>query len=331
MRALVLLAAALAPAPVLAQHQHHQAPPPAEADPHAGHSASPAGPHAGHAMEPAEPHAGHADAPADPHAGHAMDSGPDAAAAPPVAPPPPEALSGPAHAADRHFDPEAMAAAREELRAMHGDMWTWGFRADQVEARIGEGSDHYAWEDVGIWYGGDIDRFWIKTQGEGIFGGPVERVEIQALWSHAITPFFDLQGGLRHDLRPGKDRSYLVLGVEGLAPYWLEVDAAAYLSEKGDVSARFEVEYDQRITQRLILQPRAEIELALQDVPELGIGSGLSTAEAGLRLRYAFVPEFAPYVGVHYERAFGDTARLRRLAGDDAGGWSLVAGVRAWF
>jgi copper resistance protein B len=122
-----------------------------------------------------------------------------------------------------------------------------------------------------------------------------------------------------------------VLGIEGLAPYWFEVDAVAFVSNKGDVSARFEGEYDLRLTQKLILQPRIELDLALQDVPEIGLGSGLSAAEAGLRLRYEIAPEFAPYVGVAYERAFGDTAGFRRAAGEEAGGLSLLVGVRAWF
>lgn len=154
---------------------------------------------------------------------------------------------------------------------------------------------------------------------------------MQALWSRAVDPWFDLQLGLRHDFGQGSDRSHLALGVHGLAPYWFEIDAAAFVSTKGDVTARIEAEYDLRLTQKLILQPAVELELSLQDVPELGIGSGLSSAEAGFRLRYEFGPRFAPYIGVEYEGRFGDTARFRRTAGDDAGGWSLLAGFRAWF
>ncbi|HEX8381568.1 MAG TPA: copper resistance protein B, partial [Allosphingosinicella sp.] len=153
----------------------------------------------------------------------------------------------------------------------------------------------------------------------------------QALWSRAINPWWNLQAGVRYDFRPDPERAHLVLGIEGLAPYWFEIDAAAFVSHKGDVTARFEAEYDQRLTQKLILQPRIEFDLAAQDVPELGIGSGLSTAELGLRLRYEFVPEFAPYVGVAYECAFGDTADFRRAAGDRAGGLNFLVGVRAWF
>ena len=266
---------------------------------------------------------------ADPRAGHAMDAG--TAPAPPVAPPPAAALSGPAHAADAVFGAESMAGAREDLRETHGAMRVSRFGVDQLEVNLRNGRDGYAWEDLHFWYGGDINRLWIKSEGEGEFGGSIERAEVQALWSRAISPFFDLQAGVRYDLRPDPERAHLVLGVQGLAPYWFEVDGAVFVSHRGDVTARLEGEYDQRITQRLILQPRVELDLSLQDVPEIGIGSGVSSAEAGLRLRYEIVPEFAPYVGFQYEREFGDTARFSRAAGEDVGGWRLVMGVRAWF
>ncbi|HEY0624089.1 copper resistance protein B [Sphingomonas sp.] len=352
-RLLSAILAASAAAPALAQHSGHDAPPPARdqaTDPHAGHRmqagqpapGEPADPHAGHDMpapKPAMPaqqdsHAGHhghqpGEPQAGPHAGHRM--GGVGEAAPPIAPPPAAATSGPPHAADSVYDPGTMARARAELHTSHGGLRTAKFMIDQLELDLRDGHVGYAWEDVQFWYGGDRDKLWVKSQGEGRFGEGVEGAEVQALWSRAIGPFLDLQAGVRYDIRPQPGRGYLVLGVQGLAPYWFEIDAAAFVSEEGDVSARFEAEYDQRITQRLILQPRGGFEVSLQDVPELGAGSGLSTAEAGLRLRYEFVPEFAPYVGVQYERAFGDTADFRRRAGEDRGGWSLVLGVRTWF
>jgi copper resistance protein B len=267
----------------------------------------------------------------DPHAGHQMGTAPSEIPAPPVAPPPPEALAGPAHAADRVFGEDQMAEARQAERQEHGGTTNHRFLVDQLEVSFRDGREGYSWDDAQFWYGGDIDKLWIKSQGEGTFAEGVERVEVQALWSHAINPWFDLQAGVRYDFRPDPRRAYLVLGIQGLAPYWFEIDGALFLSNEGDLSARFEAEYDLRITQMLILQPRFEVDFSLQDVPELGIGSGLSTAEPGLRLRYEFVPEFAPYVGVQYERAFGDTARFRSIAGESVGGWSLVLGVRAWF
>lgn len=283
--------------------------------------------------QPSDPHAGHAmpkQQGSDPHAGHAM---PDMATAdaPPVAPPPPEAFSGPEHAGTTIFDPQLFERKRqEELIAEHGGYVTWMFLADQLEYRAREGRDGYKWDFQG-WYGGDYDKLWLKSEGEGSFDESPEQAEIQALYSRALDPWFNLQLGVRHDFRPDPERTHLVLGVQGLARYWFEVDGSLFLSNKGDLTVRFEAEYDQRITNKLILQPAVEFDLAAQDVPEIGVGSGLSSAEIGMRLRYEFVPEFAPYIGVEYERRFGDTARFARAAGEDVGGWSLLAGIRLWF
>jgi copper resistance protein B len=254
---------------------------------------------------------------------------------PPVAPPPPEALSGPAHAADLVFDPASMARSRAAMAEEHGGMETSKLLIDQLEVGFGSGRETYSW-DAQFWHGGDIDKLWLKSEGEGGLGGGFEGAEVQALWSRAIDPWFDLQLGLRQDIASGPERTHLVAGVQGLAPYWFEVEAAVFLSSRGDVTARAEVEYDLRLTQNLILQPRGEIDLSLQDVPELGLGSGLTTAELGARLRYEIFPSsgpavVAPYVGLHYERAFAGTARLRRAAGEEAGGWRILAGVRTWF
>lgn len=322
---------ATAAAPAWAQHEGHAMPPPQPpaqkpaADPHAGHQmpeAPPPDPHAGHQMPEAPA--------ADPHAGHSMPGHAPGIPDPPAAPPSAAAQSGPRHAADAVFGTGSMAGAREVLRKEHGAITVSKILVEQLETLIRDGRDGYAW-DAQAWYGGDIHKIWLKTEGEGSFGESAEHVEVQALYSRALDPWFNLQAGVRHDFRPDPERTYAVLGLQGLAPYWFEVEGALFLSDKGDLSARFEAEYDQRLTQKLILQPNIEFDLAAQDVPELGIGSGLSSAELGLRLRYEFVPEFAPYVGVKYERAFGDTARFRRAAGEEAGGWSLLVGLRTWF
>jgi copper resistance protein B len=320
--------------PAADPHAGHNMPAAPKPDPHAGHNmpAAPAqtpDPHAGHAApKPADPHAGHQmPQAADPHTGHDMSA---AHPAPPVAPPPPAAFSGPEHAADLAFAPAEMAAAREEIRKEHGEMTSAKLLVDQLETKVRDGRDGYAW-DGQAWYGGDIHKLWLKSEGEGEFGHGLEKAEVQALWSRAIDPWFDLQAGLRYDFRPHPQRAYLVLGVQGLAPYWFEVDAAAFVSNKGDVSARFEAEYDLRLTQKLILQPRLELDVALQNVPEIGVGSGLSSGEIGARLRYEIRPEFAPYIGVGYERSFGGTARFRRAAGEGRGGFSLLVGLRTWF
>lgn len=260
---------------------------------------------------------------------------PIAAAEVPVAPPPPEALSGPAHAQDLFFNPVEAARSRAQLAEEHGGMEAYKFLVDQLEVIAGDGGEGYAW-DAQFWYGGDIDKLWLKTEGEGAFGEEFEGAEVQALWSHAIDPWFDLEAGVRQDLNAGPDRTHLVLGVQGLAPYWFEVDGAVFLSTEGEVTARIEAEYDLRLTQRLILQPLVEVDFSLQDVPELGLGSGITTTEIGARLRYEFFPDsgpavIAPYVGVEYEQAWGGTRDYRIASGENAGGVRFLAGVRLWF
>lgn len=245
-------------------------------------------------------------------------------------PPPPEALSGPAHAADAVWGTDGMQRSRNILREEHGGMPASKLLVDRAETRVRDGRDGYLL-DMQAWYGGDIDKLWLKSEIEGSWGEKLEHAEVQALWSHAITPWFDLQAGARYDPQPGPNRTYLALGVQGLAPYWWEVEGTVFLSNKGEVTARAEAEYDLRITQKLILQPRAEVDLSLQDVPELAMGSGLTSASLGLRLRYQISPLVAPYIGVEYERAFGDTRQFLHAEGEDAGGLNLVAGVRFWF
>ncbi len=302
------------------------------ADPHAGHvmpapPAPAADPHAGHIMPAtkpaADPHAGHVmpAPPADPHAGHKM---PMTAETQNTAPPPVPAD----HAADQFFPAADMAIAREGLRREHGVMtWTKSM-LEIAEYRPGAG-DGYAWEGR-VSVGGDINRVVVKSQGEGA-GGHLEDAEIHGLYSRAVTPYFNLQAGVRHDIRPTPQRTYATVGLEGLAPYWFEVDGALFLSDKGDVSARFEASYDLRLTSRVTLEPRVEANLQVQDVPELGVGSGLSDVEVGLRLRYALTPEVGPYIGVNHTRTLGDTADHARARGEDVRDTRLVVGLRAWF
>lgn len=232
--------------------------------------------------------------------------------------------------ADRVWGAEAMESSRALLRREHGGMSYSQVMVDIAELQIRDGRDGYRWEAEG-WFGGDVDRLVVKTEGEGDFGHGPEDAEIQALYSRAIGPYFNLQGGLRHDFRPDPSRTYAAIGIEGLAPYWFEVEAHAFLSTRGDVLGRVTANYDQRITQRLILQPRAEINLAAQEVAQSGIGSGLTDAEIDLRLRYEFRRELAPYLGVSWERKLGETARLADAAGRDRGGFRFVAGLRTWF
>ena len=291
----------------------------------------------------------------DPHAGHDMSTMPatPAPAAPmPAMPghdmgpmtPPPAAAEGTdlpagnappppvptANAADAFYGTQAMEMGRHHLQEFHGGQKLFQVLANVFDYQARTGRDGYEWDLEG-WYGGDINRFWFKSDGEGDFGRSLEKAEVQALYSRAIDPYFNLQGGLRYDFKPNPSRVYATIGVEGLAPNFFDVEGALFLSNKGELMARASGWYDQRITQRLILQPRAELNFAAQNSREIGVGAGLSDAEIGVRLRYDIRREFAPYVGVQYRRAFGKTARYLRDEGEDAAGWSLLTGIRMWF
>jgi len=307
-------------------------------DPHAGHqmkekpetrSTDSADPHAGHDMGsmgmtnmPEKPET-------DPHAGHDMSGMKEMDL--PRSGPPAEAFSGPDHAADAIFSGAEMAVAREQLRREQGGAINHLVSIDRLEVQAGQGADAYVWE-ANAWIGSDLHKFWVKTEGEGEFSESLDDAEVQALYSRAIGPWFDLQSGVRYDYRPSEpDTAHLVLGVQGLAPYLFEVDVAGFLSDDGDFTARAEAEYDQRITQSLILQPRVELNMSAQDIPQLGIGGGFTSLDAGLRLRYEFVPEFAPYIGVEYQTDLGETRNITQAAGDDPDRTVFLAGIKFWF
>jgi copper resistance protein B len=311
MRRLLLVLSGFA-APALAQpmdHSMHDMPGmEQQADPHAGHDMS----------------AKSEEKAADPHAGHDM-----GAAEQPVGnePPPPAPTD---RAADRYYPPVEMAQAAARLRREHGGMTASQIMFDLAEYQIRDGRDGYRWEGEG-WFGGDVNRLIVKTEGEGAVREGLESVELQLLYSRALDPYWNLQAGVRHDVEPNPSRTYATIGFEGLAPYWFELEGALFLSDKGDLLARIEGNYDQRLSQRLILQPRAELNFAAQDIAGQGVGSGLVDAELGLRLRYEVTREFAPYVGVSYEEKAGGTRRIARAAGEDVRSTGFVMGVRAWF
>lgn len=228
-------------------------------------------------------------------------------------------------------DPEATAAVRAHMQHHHGGGMISYVEGERFEYQSNGGDPVFLWDAQGF-YGGDINKFWVKTEGEYDFSADeFEEAEVQALFTRAVGSFWDLQAGVRHDFAPFEDRTYGVLGVQGLAPYLFEIDAAAFVSGHGDVTARIEAEYEFLLTQRLILQPRAELNFAFQDIAALETGAGLSTAEAGLRLRYEIRREFAPYIGVSWMRSVGDTADYVRAAGEDPSSVSFVAGLRFWF
>jgi len=264
--------------------------------------------------------------PAAPVAKNDMPAGTDQLAGNAPAPAPPADL-----AAARFHDPAAMDAANRAMRQEHGGMRFGQIIFNLAEMQVRNGRDGYRWDGEG-WFGGDIDRLVVKTEGEGGFGRRVEAAEVQALYARAIDPYWNLQAGVRQDINAGARRTYATIGIEGLAAYWFDVEGAVFVSNRGDVLARVEAWYDQRLTQRAILQPRVEMNFAAQDVPASGIGAGLSSVEIGLRLRYEIRREFAPYVGLSWERRYGASARYIRTDGaSTTGGIVGVLGVRTWF
>lgn len=232
--------------------------------------------------------------------------------------------------ADEYWGAEVMKKSREAVQKKNGAMPNFMVMGDRLEWQDTGGDGSLLW-DVQGWYGGDINKLYIKTEGEfSIEDDEVEDAEIQALWSRAIAPFWDVQAGVRYDLEP-KGRTHAVLGIQGLAPYWFEIDAAAFLSTNGDLSASIEAEYELRFTQRITLQPRVELGISASDIPELEIGSGFTNFDAGVRLRYEIKREFAPYVGVEWQKNLGGTADFIRAGGGDPDSIVAAVGLRAWF
>jgi copper resistance protein B len=200
---------------------------------------------------------------------------------------------------------------------------------DQLEWQGGGEENTISWDTMG-WIGGDIHRLWFRTEGESGQSG-VHEAEAHLLYGRAFSRWWDFVAGVRQDVRPDPAQTWAALGIQGLAPYFFELQATAYVGASGRTQARLEAEYEMLITNRLILHPRGEVNLFGKSDPQRGIGSGLSTAEAGLRLRYEFRREFAPYVGFAWNRKFGGTADFAKAIGEEPGRTRFTAGIRMWF
>jgi copper resistance protein B len=223
------------------------------------------------------------------------------------------------------------AAAFPEIsaHAAHGTGLHSYMLFDRLEAWDADPGTGLAWDALG-WFGSDLDRLWLRSEGERI-DGATETADVELLYGRAVARWCDLVGGVRHDFGAGPSQTFAGIGVIGLAPYKFEVEATAYVGESGQSAARFEIEYDMLLTNRLIAQWRADADLYGKDDPDRGLSSGLSTLEAGVRVRYEITRRFAPFIGVAWERAYGGTADLRRKRGEDVDDTRLVAGLRAWF
>ncbi len=200
---------------------------------------------------------------------------------------------------------------------------------NQLEATRADGITGQAW-DAYAWYGGDFNRLLLRSEGARS-AGQLQEGDIEALWSHAIATFWDSTLGVRHDFGAGPARDWVAFGVQGIAPYWFNLEATGYVGSGGRTAARLKAEYELLFTQRLILQPEFEANLYGRSDPARRLGSGLSDASLGLRLRYEIRREFAPYIGVVWQRVFGGTADFRRAENKSVFDRQIVAGVRVWF
>jgi copper resistance protein B len=224
---------------------------------------------------------------------------------------------------------DGIAASPAHGLHMHGSAPTGMLLVDQLEAFHGRDGNGQSWEAEG-WYGNDADKLWLRSEGEHS-GGRLEDGELEALWNHAVATFWSTQLGVRHDFGAGPKREWAAFGVQGLAPYWFEIEATAYAGSSGRTAARLRADYELLFTQRWILQPELEVNFHGKSDPARGIGDGLTDAKLGLRLRYEIRREFAPYIGVVWVRRFGATADFARDGHQAVFDQQWVAGVRIWF
>jgi copper resistance protein B len=286
--------APVADEPVIDHAAMGHEPPPSSHDPHSQHDTTALGGHAG------------------------MDHGPQPATEPRTPIPP-------VTDADR-----AAAVKPPGNHAVHDNTVQSFVLFNRLEAVDTDDGTGLQWEGQG-WVGTDLNKLWLRSEGERDGDGRTEAADLEVLYGRAIAPWWDVVAGLRHDFQPGGSQDFAAIGIVGLAPYKFEVEATAYIGESGQTAARVEAEYETLLTNRLILQPLVELNFYGKNDAERAIGSGLSTAEVGLRLRYEITRRFAPYVGVEAERAFGRTADFRREHGEGVDDARLVAGIRIWF
>lgn len=270
---------------------------------------------------PTNAHAAHANAAADTNAGRVNPHGaPTDSVAETLARQPPE--------------PPGLYPRKDWGLPMDDRMRHFFFKADPLEYRPKGRDSDFFW-DVESYYGGDFNRLWVKSEGRQSATRGDYDLDFQMLYGRFIKKYYDFQIGARGETRlyngHNESRAHAVIGLEGLVPYRFEIEPLLFISQEGDVSARFTATRDLLLTQRLILQGRFETKVAIQEVKEFATGSGLNNIEVGVRLRYEIRREFAPYIGVSYERSLFGTEDLVRREGGSANQLRFVAGVRVWF
>lgn len=225
---------------------------------------------------------------------------------------------------------EEMAAAFPDMGGMSmqdhmGSSHFSKLMLDRLEWQEMDDEGALAWEGNVSW-GSELNRLWFSSEGERE-DGRIAHVDNRLYGSHAFARWWEATAGLRQLGGEGPDRTFAGVGVQGLVPYFFELDASLWLGEGGRSALAVEAEYEMRLSNRLILQPRLEMNAWGKDDAAKGIGNGLSDAELGFRLRYEIRRELAPYLGVEWAYKFGDTADY---AGGDARDFRVVAGLRIW-
>jgi copper resistance protein B len=270
------------------------------------------------------------------HAGHAQ--GPPQETAPDPAP---ASASGesPHQAAPGDLPPFIPPVTEEDRRAafpqdveghaVHDRAINYFVLFDQLESRSDPGGTALNVDTKG-WVGGDLARLWFRAEVDGE-DGRIEEAEAHLLYGRRVSRWWEVVGGIRQDLEPGPSRAWAAVGIQGLAPYRFEIELTGYVGASGRTQVRGEVEYELLLTNRLVLQPLVEVNVFGRSDPERGVGAGLGTTDAGMRVRYEFRRELAPYVGVTWNSKWGETADIARAAGKDTGGARFVAGLRLWY
>lgn len=209
----------------------------------------------------------------------------------------------------------------------------YGFQMEEFEYRYGEREEEIFAFDGDAFVG--TDELKLRWEGDGEFDLNVEKFETlsnQLSLQTPVSDFWDIKGGVRYTSPQGPDRWYAAIGLSGLAPQWFEIDTQLYLSEKGKLSADLDVEYQVLLTNYLILTPSATVDIGFSSDEEIGVGSGVNSVEAGMRLSYDVWDRiFSPYVGVGYERKFGQTANFVEAEGESADIWYAVIGAKLMF
>jgi copper resistance protein B len=220
------------------------------------------------------------------------------------------------------MEPGAMQPVMEQAIFAHAIF-------NQLEGRWNGSNPEFRWDGQG-WIGTDYDKLWIKSEGT-LSKAALDDGQQQFLYSRAVTTYFDLQGGLRSDIDSRPTRNWAAFGIQGLAPYFFDLEVTGFVSGEGHLAAKLEASYDLLLTQRLILQPQVEFNIYSKADPARLVGAGFSDIDTGLRLRYEFDRKFAPYIGVVYQGKFGQTANFARQAGESTGDVRFAFGIRVWF